>query len=97
MATLVDQKTSSAIEKAKEKIALLTNNKHKDVRIEQLEFSNDDLVLSCVISYLILRDKLNDDIHPAMFTMPKYERIYKEIKFEKDGSILGVYFFKPYL
>ncbi len=60
-----------------------------DIRLEQVEKDGDNYLV--VVSFVI-EDKMKEESLIA-FT-GKYERIYKQIRIDKDKSVVGLYMFK---
>jgi len=92
MAVISYDNLSERLEKSLEKISLLTQDKHKDLRIEQIEFDKNDQIKSCVVSYLIKRED-TDSMAKLSIIIPPYERVYKEFKFDHEGKIIGLFIF----
>ncbi len=60
-----------------------------DIRLEQVEKDGTDNLV--VISFVI-EDKMKEDSLIAI--TGKYERIYKQIRIDKDKNVVGLYMFK---
>lgn len=90
----------------KEKLGLLYNKAYTEVqnmlqyqpddfRIEQVEYDNEGLFNSVVVSFLVKRNltSMEESFGLAFMAADKIERIYKEIKFKDNEEIKGIYIY----
>ncbi|RTQ46483.1 hypothetical protein EJV47_21250 [Hymenobacter gummosus] len=87
---------------AKNQLNELTSVSNPDFRLEQAEFKKDEEVWDIVISYLIEEPvtpvNKSNPLNPlsefaALIAEPKFQRMYKRIKIDKEEKVLGFYMF----
>ena len=87
------EKLSALYSKSYEMIKDLLLYKPDDFRIEQIEYDKSNRVDSAVVSFLVKRHLTPMEKKLiTSFNQPNHtERIYKEIRFNNDEEIKGVY------
>lgn len=73
----------------------------QDIRLEQVEFKENENLWEVVVSYLLenknkpLQETKNllTQIQPTLSSLP-FERIYKLVKIDENNNIKGLYIFK---
>ncbi len=85
-------KIEDMFEQCKTVIEHIENNTILEFRLEQFENDAEQGVLSIVVSYMIDRDMQMSELNPLQF---KTERIYKELKFNAEDELMGLYMHEP--
>ncbi len=79
----------------KKRLENLPDEPKKDFRLEQAELKKDDDTWEIIVSYLLKR---NNEENPETTNLlgniiPPFERIYKLVKINNLGEIIGFYIF----
>jgi len=87
------EKLSALYSKSYEMIKDLLLYQPDDFRIEQIEYDDSNRVDSAVVSYLVKRNltSVEEKFVSAFIQANQIERIYKEIRFNNEEEIKGVY------
>lgn len=84
-------KVAEMYEQAKTVVEHIENNQILEFRLEQFENDPEQGILSIVVSYMIDRDMQMSELNPLQF---KTERIYKELKYNAEDELMGLYIFE---
>ena len=69
----------------------LTTLKKPDFRLEQTEYIKKEGVWDVVVSYLV--ENTNKRLGVGLLTEFEFHRIYKRVKIDNEGVIVGVYIY----
>lgn len=76
---------------------LNTGDYQPDLRLEEAKFNEEEGVWDLVISYLLKNENIldNAELSPLNIALGqrKFERIYKKVKIDKEGKLMGLFMY----
>jgi hypothetical protein len=78
---------------AKEHLKEMSTLTNPDFRLEQAEFNKDNNSWEIVVSYLVENTNKRTNPLTALTSEFQYLRMYKKIKINENGEIIGFYIF----
>jgi len=79
---------------ARSELKNMTTLDRPDFRLEQAEYLNDKKLWEIVVSYLVENTNPRNSPLAAMASDFKFYRIYKRLKIDDNGNIIGFYLYE---